>query len=38
MQFCKHTSVCLEMCQYLEGFYQIISHLKTPMAADCEGN
>ena len=28
---------CLEMCLYLEGFYQIISYLKCPIATDCEG-
>ena len=36
MQFSKHTSVCSEMCQYLERFYQIIIYLKPPMAADRE--
>lgn len=29
---------CLEMCQYLEGFYQINNYLKCPIAADCEGD
>ena len=38
MQFCKHTSAYSEVCQYLEEFYQIISYLKSPMAADCEGD
>ena len=32
---CKDLLV-LEMCQYLEGFYQISSYLKCPIAADCE--
>ena len=29
---------CLEMCLYLEEFYQIISYLKCPIAADYEGD
>ena len=34
---CKDLLV-LEMCQYLEGFYQINNYLKCPIAADCEGD
>ena len=36
MQFSEHTFVCSEMYQQLEGFCQIISYLKSLVAADCE--
>ena len=38
MQFSEHTSVYSEMYQYFEGFCQIISYLKSLVAADCEGD
>ena len=36
MQFSEHTFVFSEMYQQLEGFCQIISYLKSLVAADCE--